>query len=335
MLREKMYLFLVFLAMIAGCGSSTPKATTYHVPLAVPDIYVDIYKPDKAYNGTTLLADNHKKDQPKIIEVDMNGKIIWEYVLPYNLRKYNNPGFDVERLSNGNILFVLPLNGIYEINRRGDVVWSYLDKKVTHDADRLPNGNTLVVFGGFDGKNDIQAKEINAKGEIVWSWKAKDHLDNPEYKNIFDQGWTHANAVTRLENGNTMISLRNFNIVVEVDPNGSIVRTIGKGIFHYQHDPEVLPNGNLLVMNHTRPHKAIEINLKTNKVVWESMNFGKRMAPVRDADRLPNGNILITGATKLLEFTPNDELVWRLNLDVTFRNRREAPARGFYKAQRQ
>ena len=132
-----------------------------------------------------------------------------------------------------------------------------------------------------------------------------------------------------------MISLRNFNIVVEVNPNGSIVRTIGKGIFHYQHDPEVLPNGNLLVMNHTRPHKAIEINPKTNKVVWESINFGKKMAPVRDADRLPNGNILITGTTKLLEFTPNDELVWRLNLDVTFRNRRQAPALGFYKAQRQ
>jgi len=186
MLRSKMYLFLVFLAMIAGCGASTPKAITYQVPLTVPDIYVDIYKPDKAYNGTTLLADNHKKDQPKIIEMDMNGRIIWEYVLPNNLRKYNNPGFDVERLSNGNILFVLPLKGIYEINRRGDVVWSYLDKQVTHDADRLPNGN-----------------------------------------------------------------------------------------------------------------------------------------------------ILITGTTKLLEFTTYGELVWRLNLDVAFRNRRQAPALGFYKAQRQ
>jgi len=330
-----MYLFLVFLALITGCGASIPKATTYQVPLTVPDIYVDIYKPDKAYNGTTLLADNHKENQPKIIEVDMNGRIIWEYVLPFNLRSYNNPGFDVERLSNGNILFVLPLKGIYEINRSGDIVWSYLDKQVTHDADRLPNGNTIVVFGGFDQKNDIQAKEINSKGKVVWTWKAKDHFDNTEYKDVFDQGWTHTNAIARLENGNTLLSLRNFNIVIEVNPNGSIVRTIGKGIFHYQHDPEVLPNGNLLVMNHTRPNKAIEINPKTNKVVWESINFKKKMSPVRDADRLPNGNILITGTTKLLEFTPSGELVWRLNLDITFRNRRQAPALGFYKAQRQ
>jgi len=335
MLKGKRYVFLVFLAMITGCGASMPKATIYQVPHSVPDIYVDVYKPNKTYEGTTLFADNHKKDQPRIIEVDMNGRIIWEYVLPYNLRQYNNPGFDVERLSNGNILFVLPLKGIYEINRGGDVVWSYLDRKVTHDADRLPNGNTLVVFGGFDRKNDIQAKEINPKGEIVWSWKAKDHLDNAEYKNISDQGWTHANAVSRLRNDNTLISLRNFNIVVEVSPNGSILRTIGKGIFHYQHDPEILPNGNLLVMNHSRPNKAIEINPKTNEVVWESRNFGKEMSPVRDADRLPNGNTLITGTTKILEFTPNGELVWRLNLDVTFRNRRQAPALGFYKAQRE
>jgi outer membrane protein assembly factor BamB len=334
MIKGKRYILLVFLAMIAGCGASMPKATMYQVPLAVPDMYVDVFKPHKTYEGTTLLADNHKKDQPRIIEVDMNGRIIWEYVLPHNLRQYNNPGFDVERLSNGNILFVLPLKGIYEINRSGDVVWSYLDRQVTHDADRLPNGNTLVVFGGFDRKNDMQVKEINEKGEIVWSWKAKDHLDNAEYGNISDQGWTHANAVSRLEDGNTLISLRNFSIVVEVNPKGSMVRTVGKGIFHYQHDPEVLPNGNLLVMNHARPNRAIEINPKTNKVVWESRTFLKEMSPVRDADRLPNGNILITGTTKLLEFTPNGELVWRLNLDVTFTDRRQAPALGFYKAQR-
>ena len=55
--------------MIAGCSASIPKATTYQVPLTVPDIYVNIYKPDKAYNGTTLLADNHNENQPKIIEI--------------------------------------------------------------------------------------------------------------------------------------------------------------------------------------------------------------------------------------------------------------------------
>jgi hypothetical protein len=320
--------------MIAGCTASTQKATTFQEPLTVPDIQVDVYQPDKAYQGTTLLADNHKQNQPKIIEVDMHGRIIWEYVLPTHLRSFTNPGFDVERLPNGNVLFVLPLKGVFEINRAGDMVWSYLDAQVTHDADRLPNGNTIVVFGGEDGKNDAQAKEINPNGEVVWRWMAKEHFDDAAYQDIYDQGWTHTNAVTRLENGHTLLSLRNFNIIIQVDSKGSIVKTIGKGICHYQHDPEVLPNGHLLVMNHSRPNKAIEIDPDTNRVIWESIGFGKDMSPVRDADRLPNGNILITGTTKLLEFTPDGELVWRLNLDVTFREQRQAPALGFYKAER-
>jgi hypothetical protein len=320
--------------MIAGCATATQKAITFQVPLKVQDIYVDVYKPDKVYQGTTLLADNHKQSRPKIIEVDMQGRIIWEYVLPHHLRQYTNPGFDVERLSNGNILFVLPLKGIYEINRNGDIVWSYIDTQVSHDADRLPNGNTIVVFGGSDGKNDVQAKEINPDGKVAWQWMAKDHFGHAEYQDIYDQGWTHTNAVTRLENGHTLLSLRNFNVIVEVDSKGSIIKTIGKGIFHYQHDPEVLPNGHLLVMNHSRPNKAIEIDPDTNRVVWESISFGREMSPVRDADRLPNGNILITGTTRLLEFAPDGELVWRLNLDITFTDPRQAPALGFYKAER-
>ena len=322
------------LMVIAGCAASGQRATLYPEPVSDPDISVDVYKADKAYAGTTLLADNHREHRPRILELDMHGKILWQYVLPAALRSYTNPGFDVERLSNGHVLFVLPLRGVYEIDRSGTVVWEYRDSKVTHDADRLPNGNTLVAFGGNDGKSDAQVKEVDPEGRVVWTWKARDHFTGPEYEGISDQGWTHTNAVTRLENGHTLISLRNFNLIAEVDRTGSVVRTIGKGILAYQHDPEVQPNGHILVANHKRPHRVIEIDPEANRVVWSSKGFPREMCPVRDADRLPNGNILITAAKNLLELTREGELVWRLNLDVTFQDRRQAPALGFYKAQR-
>lgn len=324
---------VLWLIIFSGCAV-THKATRYQPPRNAPDINIELYKSQKACKGTTLLADNHIQGRSKIIEVDMNGDIVWEYPIPSHLAAYTNPGFDVEALANGNILFVLPLNGIYEINRLGEVVWSHLDAKVTHDADRLPNGNTLYVFGGDDQKTDYQVKEIDAHGEIVWRWRAIDCFKDAAFQNIFNQGWTHANAVTRLDNGHTLISLRNFNLVAEVDTDGSLVRAIGRNVFRAQHDPEVLPNGNLLVMNHKKPHRAIEIDPKTDEVVWGSVGFGREMSPVRDADRLPNGNILITGTNTLLEYTPEGELVWRLNLNVVFSDRRQAPALGFYKAQR-
>jgi hypothetical protein len=311
------------------------KALALEEPITDPDIYVDIHNPDKAWQGTTVLSDNHRPDRSRIIEVNMQGQILWKYDLPKHLKAYTNPGFDVKRLPSDNILFVLPLKGVYEINRSGDIVWSYVDRKVSHDADRLPNGNTLVVFGGQDAMNDPQVKEIDSKGKIVWAWYAKDYFNKPPYKDIFNQGWTHTNAASRLSNGNTLISLRNFNIVVEVDPSGQVVRTIGEGIFQDQHDPEMLPQDRLLVANHQRPQRAIEVDLNTGKIVWQSPGFERDAVPVRDANRLPNGNTLVTASTKIVEFTPQREIVWQLKLrNIDFWNQSDRPRLGFYKAER-
>jgi hypothetical protein len=322
--------------ILSGCGATLEnKAFTYKDPVADSDIHVDIYNPDKAWNGTTLLADNHRLDRSRIIEVNMQGRIVWEYPIPGYLKEYTNPGLDVERLANNNILFVLPLRGVYEINRSGDIVWSYVDSKVSHDADRLPNGNTLVVFGGWDGLGDAQVKEIDAKEKIVWAWYARDHFNKPPYRDIHEEGWTHTNAASRLPNGNTLISLRNFNFVAEVDPRGKVVRTIGEGIFQAQHDPEMLPQDHLLVANHLKPQRAIEVDLNTGKIVWQSPGFERDAIPVRDANRLPNGNTLVTGSTKIVEFTPQGEIVWQLRLrNINFRNQRDWPGLGFYKAER-
>jgi len=330
------------------------KASSYKEPVSDPDFHVDIYIQKKAYHGTTLFFDIHKPTRPRIIELDMQGRIVWEYVVPWYLKQNTNPGPDVEWLPNNNILAMFPRKGVYEINRKGDIVWSYKDRKISHDADRLPNGNTLVVFGASDQKRDAQVKEIDKKGKIVWAWHAKDYFDKPPYKDISWQGWTHTNAVSRLPNGNTLISPRNFNLVVEVNPQGSVVRTIGEGVFYSQHDPEVLPNGNILIANQNVPplglrgypnassisekqprwHQAIELNPNTGNIVWQSFRFWRRDFPVRDADRLPNGNTLITTSSRLVEVTKEGEIVWELRVEVTETQPGERPMHGFYKAER-
>lgn len=303
--------------------------------LADVSFEVDIYKPAEAYNGTTLLADNFNRQQPRIIEIDMNGEIVWEYDLPGNLKRYTNPGFDVELLPTNTVLFLLPGKGIYEINRDGQIIWSHLDPKVSHDADRLPGGNTIYVFGHNDQTNDAQVKEIDAKGNLVWSWHAKHEFKKEPYEDIFNQGWTHTNAVTRMNNGNTLISPRNFNCLLEVDPDGGVVDIIGEEYLEHAHDPEILPNGNILVANHQQPHSAIEIDKNTDTIIWSFDIPEKKVWPVRDANRLPNGNILITGTAVLLEVTPEGEIVWRLKVNNPgFRTPKDAPALGFYKAQR-
>jgi hypothetical protein len=177
--------------------------------------------------------------------------------------------------------------------------------------------------------------EVNSEGEVVWAWYAKDYFDKPPYDDIFDQGWAHTNAVSRLPNGNTLISPRNFDLEVEVDPKGEVVRTYGEGVFVSQHDPEMLPNGNILLANQCLPHRATEFDPKTNEVVWEYVIPERTNWPVRDANRLPNGNTLITGTTGIVEVTPEGEIVWRLRLQgVSFSTPRDAAGGGFYKADR-
>ena len=300
-----------------------------------PDFGVEVYEEDRVWPGTTLFADNHNQGSPRVVEVNMFGEIVWEYELPDNLKKYTNPGFDVEWLADDNILLMLPGKGVYEIDRDGNIVWSYQDSKVSHDADRLANGNTLFVYGGDDTKNDAQVKEVNHEGELIWSWYAKNYFNEPPYDDLYNGGWTHTNAVTRMKNGHTLISPRNFGCLVEYDPTEDTVSTIGKDFLVHAHDPEVLANGNILVANHDEPHEAIEFDPTTEEIVWRYTMSERNNWPVRDADRLPNGNTLITGTIKIIEVTTEGEVVWQFIVNnITNLSPINAGGVGFYKAER-
>ncbi|MHA1251525.1 MAG: aryl-sulfate sulfotransferase [Candidatus Helarchaeota archaeon] len=253
---------------------------------------VVVYKPDKVYNGTTLFTDGHDPNNPKVVEVDMQGHIIWEYILPDGLKQYTNPGMEAELLSNGHILIVLP-------------------------------------WGGNDSYMDLQIKEINESGSLVWSWRAYDYFYNDTYKNVFREGWTHCNSVTRMSNGHTLINLRNFNMTIEVNQSGDIVWSYNWTKYGTDpHEPELLPNDNLLIGLQWDPvYNVVELNRSTGDVVW---NFTlENLRTVRDADRLPNNNTLIQGVisgseeSTIIEVTPDGEIVWQLNL-------KNAPAIHFF-----
>jgi hypothetical protein len=298
-----------------------------------PDFEVVVYDPTLAWGGTNLLPDNHVEGRPRIVELNMYGEIVWEYVLPDEFREYTNPGFDVELLEGDTILFVLPRKGVYEINRKEEVLWSYPNSDVSHDADRLPNGNTLIAFGNNDRPGDLNVKEVDAGGNIVWSWSAKNAFYE-QFKGMNEEGWTHTNAVERLSNGNTLVSLRNFDTIVEVNPDGKIIQKISMDGMEHNHDPEQLANGNILYATHAKPQKAIELENGTWREVWSYAVKQQAAWPLRDADRLPNGNTLITGSTVIIEVTPEGKIVWQLRLKTQFFDKKQSSQLGFYKTQR-
>jgi hypothetical protein len=216
---------------------------------------------------------------------------------------------DIEALPNGNLLLQLNGQGLHEIDRLGNIVWEHLDWCSTHDVDRLPNGNTLYVSSLCNF-----AKEITPEFEVVWSWYAADHLRDMylEYREHGD--WTHINAAERLPNGNTLLCLRNLDLVVEVDSDGEIVWSFGAGIISHPHNPKILPNGNLLLVDNGN-NRIIEIDRETQRIVWQ-YDQDLDLRNKGDADRLPNGNTLIMDSwnNRMLEVVPSGEIVWQLRV---------------------
>ena len=293
------------------------------LPAFAADYKVTHFERGRVFEGTTLLADMSDDGQPKVVEVDFSGNIVWDFIPP---RSMSGDVMEAAKLENGNILITVRDLGIYEINRAGKVVWAHEDSGASHDADRLPNGNTLYNLGWSDKGDDV-VREIDPSGKIVWSWKGLADYDREPFADIDAHGWMHVNSVSRLKNGNTLVSMRNFNTVAEVGPGGRVVRdwtfrgkdrrtglkTRGEIKGQRNHEPEILKNGNMLLALR-RPNRFVEFNLDTQAVVWSwrHPDGNWELRTNREANRLPNGNTLGSAGDKVIEIAPDGIIVWQM-----------------------
>lgn len=94
-----------------------------------------------------------------------------------------------------------------------------------------------------------------------------------------------------------------------------------RGSWHAQHDPDILPDGNILMFDN-RGHfgpggesRVIEFEPDNGRIVWQFAGTSDRLFNSRirsDEERLPNGNTLITESDggRLLEVTVSGQVVW-------------------------
>ncbi|MBI4633904.1 MAG: aryl-sulfate sulfotransferase [Deltaproteobacteria bacterium] len=300
------------------------------------DYKVSVYDAARVFPGTTLLCDMSQVKWPRIVEVDFSGKVVWQHRLRVE-RGDRSALLDASLLDNGNILFTMTNRGIYEIDRLGRVVWKHEDGGASHDADRLPNGNTLYNRA-WQPKGSPVVVEVDREGRTVWSWYGVEAFDRPPFAGVDFEGWMHVNSVTRLANGNTLISIRNFNTIVEVDPSGRVVwhitfrghdrrvglSTEGRIVGVLNHEPEPLDNGHILLALR-QPNRYVEIDRATGAEVWSwSHPEGERALLLnREANRLPNGNTLGSAGDKLIEIAPDGTIVWQIHAPAGDQNERK------------
>jgi outer membrane protein assembly factor BamB len=309
---------------------------------------------DKTLDGTVLFSLRPVAGsnlvlsyESRVVEVNREGEVIWEYRFPAD-SEYIVIG-EVRKLPNGNYLFAvakklymfLILNGgqlpkevgsyVFEVDPQKNIVKQY-QVPVSHHAEYLPNGNLLAV-ASF---NFNLVTEMNPEGEVVWQWDAKDHIfpfNSSNYVGfepdlvgnmyaayrearfpILNSDWTHVNSAQRLANGNTLLSLRNFDMVIEVNQAGDVVWSWGGLILKHQHCAWLLDNGNLLVTDNGNA-RVIEVNRATGEIVWEYAE-GLNIPIQACAYRIPSGNTLITDSYnyRIIEVNPEKDIVWELKV---------------------
>ncbi|MFW6158211.1 MAG: aryl-sulfate sulfotransferase, partial [Planctomycetota bacterium] len=233
------------------------------------------------------------------------------------------------------------------VSWRGDVLWE-CPVVNHHHIHRTPDGTYLFLIRDprdFDGTELVgdQVVEWDPAGNaMAWTWRLFDHHE-PESDR---RDYSHANTIEPDPRDDSLIvSCRNMNQLVKVDRStGRIVWRLGvdgdftmdpADCFYHQHSPELQPNGNILLFDNGtgRPEehggefsRALELRVdeanREAEAVWSYRHEPDLFCPIwSDADRLPNGNTLVTfgtrtegDTTRYVEGTADGEVVWDVEL---------------------
>jgi hypothetical protein len=193
-----------------------------------------------------------------------------------------------------------------------------------HDFDRIDEDRIAVA--------DIHQDRVfvvNTTSELVeWSWEAETDYARSSGGSYPDD-WTHVNDVEVLPDGRLMASLRNQDQVVFLDRETGLEASWTLGTdgdydtLYEQHNPDFLPaeGGRPSVLVADSENRRVVEYVRTGDGwdrTWEWRD--SRLQWPRDADRLPNGNTLVTDSNgdRVLEVDRDGEVVWSVDIGFPY-----------------
>ncbi|MFB6302519.1 MAG: aryl-sulfate sulfotransferase [Haloferacaceae archaeon] len=214
-----------------------------------------------------------------------------------------------------------------ERERLHTVVAPQRSSEKTHDADVIGRHRLLVGGLPYDRVYVVNT----TTGIVEWQWSVDTALPRSSGNGGagWPKDWTHLNDVERLPDGRYMVSLRNQDRVVFVDPKTGMQPgwTLGGedeySILYEQHNPDYIPasrGGPAVLVADSHNNRIVEYQRANGswKRTWTWTD--ERMKWPRDADRLPNGNTLIvdTSGDRVLEVNQSGGIVWQFEADSLY-----------------
>jgi len=333
---------------------SVSRFTIAEIPDVVPELAVSRPEPGEVQPGVTLfdVKLRGRKQPGLILAVDELGQVVYFMLKPGLVIGFT------EMKKSGRLTMIRDQptvrgRAIYEESLDGLMLWrSPGDRGYTthHDVNALPDGSLFILLhdwfmdstGGLRRGDRLVALDRQTRDEL-WNWRTQDHYADTDGVVEDPVNWTHGNAILYNPADNSVYySAKHFSRITRIDfATGQIVynmgqdmpsgdTTFGDGLFHHQHAPEMLPNGNMLIFDNGNdrepPHsRAVEVAFddpdNPSAVTeawsyWLTDEYGFRLfsGAGGDADRLPNGNTLITASTlfNLFEVDAAGRLLWKL-----------------------
>ena len=339
----------------AGGSELRSEAVGYEtgpLPFAALRTAVDVLQPGRMEPGWTLTNVTIGGDLPVIAAIfDAEGEVVWYHLLAASGGRPDvEVGWvaDERRVTIGGAIAggTRPL----EVDLAGRTHWEgplqpegdeLLPPGGMHHAFRRNADDTYLTLryaGEGAGIHDA-VEMVDAEGDVVWAWNVPDELNEES------GGYTWGNAATaRAGEDAVYYHSRDLDRLFRVDgDSGSLVWSLGQDgdfapdptaehpWFEDAHGPSWLEDGHLLLYDNGGQRHfsrvlelAVDDQAFTTSIVWEypgdlvtdewwSFHLG-------DADRLPNGNTLITAgaltddssSSRIFEVTEGGEMVWQM-----------------------
>jgi hypothetical protein len=340
---------------VPGSGAATPaQGLELERVLSLPYVRGSVAAPaatgvvlhdhERTWAGLGLYTSGHA---PEAILIDLDGRPLhrwrfrFERAFPGKPKDQGSYHFRRARLlPGGGLVALFQGGGLVRLDRDSKLLWA-LDAPVFNDVTVLPDGTLLTLTKEAVERPQVRRGEPVLEDSVLWvspegrplrRLSLLDALLSSPWRDLASPlpagaDIFHSNTVRRLDDpagtgpwrpGNLLVSLRQIDMVMVVDPSTERVVWAQRGPWVRQHEPVRLPGERLLVFDNRGrggASQVLEIDLGSGEVLWRWPGAGPGTLASREAGaaaRLPNGDTLITESERgrAFEVTRGGEVVW-------------------------
>lgn len=300
---------------------------------------------NKASKGVIFYTSGHK---PSAFLIEKNGNLLHKWSMPENNIFPNTGDYAATKRSrhwrraflskNGSVIAIYDHNGILALDKQSNKKWS---RGIRAHHDAVLTRNRIYTLVSKEKKSQLMDYIYvldKDTGKTIKKYNIKEAIRNSSYSGLYEvlidsnkYDIMHTNTIEVLgeeeadyfshpafQKGRILLSIRASNSIVLFDPEQKAIVWAKTGLTKAQHENTMTPNGNLLVFDNkwqNKKSRVIKYNPGKDNISWIYKGNGVEQfysSCCGSIERLNNGNLLIaeTGAARLLEVTPDKEVVW-------------------------